>query len=330
MEEDEIRKREVFNKYLELSAKDVKEFFNDHSKFEFIKCPACNSGDIKKAFSKNSFFYDECEKCNTVFVNPRPPLKSLNKFYSDSPSTTFWINEFFLPVAEIRREKIFKPRAEFISDFIGFKENLLIGDVGAGFGLFLEEFRKLNSKCKLTAIEPSVEMAEICKSKGLDVINTLLEQFDFIERKFDLLTSFELFEHLHNPEGFLRKIYDLLNNGGFFIFTTLNGLGFDIQLLWEKSKSISPPHHLNFFNPWSIKILLQRIGFQIVEISTPGKLDWNIIEGGLKNENIFPGRFFNTVSKYGSKEAKTDLQKWIADNNFSSHMRVVVKKNIRS
>lgn len=326
MKEDEIRKREVFNKYLELSAKDVKEFFSDHSEFEVIKCPACNSGDIKKSISKNSFFYDECEKCNTIFVNPRPPLKMLNKFYSDSPSTTFWVNEFFLPVAEIRREKIFKPRAEFISDFIGIKENLVIGDVGAGFGLFLEEFGKLNSKCELTAIEPSVEMAEICKSKGLDVINTLLEQVDSSERKFDLLTAFELFEHLHNPEGFLRKIYDLLNEGGHFIFTTLNGLGFDIQLLWEKSKSISPPHHLNFFNPWSIKTLLERIGFRIVEISTPGKLDWDIIEGGLKNENIIPGRFFTTVSKYGSEEAKTELQKWIADNNFSSHMRVVVKK----
>ena len=60
--------------------------------------------------------------------------------------------------------------------------------------------------------------------------------------------------------------------------TTLNGRGFDILLLWNKSKSIAPPLHLNFFNPGSIRILLEKIGFQILEISTPGKLDWDIVE----------------------------------------------------
>ena len=71
--------------------------------------------------------------------------------------------------------------------------------------------------------------------------------------------------------------------------TTLNGLGFDIQQLWEQSKSISPPHHLNFYNTKSISLLLESSGFEIVEIATPGKLDWDIVEGMIKDkeERIF-------------------------------------------
>lgn len=326
MKEEEIRKRDIFNKYLELSAKDVEVFFKDHTKFLKINCPACGSSELKESIKKNNFSYYSCLKCDTLFVNPRPPIEMINAFYSNSPSTTYWVREFFMPVAEVRREKIFKPRAEYIANILDKKDNLIIGDIGSGFGLFLEELKKIKKNNTYIAIEPSIEMADICSSKGLKIINKLLEEVDAEDFNFDLMTAFELFEHLYNPEEFLKKVYQLLKPEGYFVLTTLSGLGFDIQLLWERSKSVTPPHHLNFFNPWSIKILLEKIGFKIVEISTPGVLDWDIIEGGFINENIMPGRLFETVAKYGSAEAKKSLQSWISTNNFSSHMRVVVKK----
>ncbi len=326
MKEEEIRKREVFNKYLELSAKDVEVFFKDKSRFSRIDCPACGSRELDKALEKNGFSYYSCRKCDTLFVNPRPPLDMFEAFYANSPSTTFWVKEFFTPVAEARREKIFKPRAEFISKMLDGKRNLAIGDIGAGFGLFLEELGKIRDGDKLVAIEPSAEMADICRGKGLQVANKLLETVDPREYQFDVLTSFELFEHLYNPEEFLSRAFNLLKPSGIFVFTTLSGLGFDIQVLWERSKSVTPPHHLNFFNPWSIRTLLKKTGFQVVEVSTPGALDWDIVEGGFTHEGVSPGRFFETVSKYGTHDAKASLQSWISDNGLSSHMRVVVKK----
>jgi SAM-dependent methyltransferase len=168
-------------------------------------------------------------------------------------------------------------------------------------------------------------MAKICRDKGLQVLESTLEEVSSAE-KFDLLTAFELFEHLHDPIPFVEKLRDLLNPGGYLFLTTLNGLGFDIQTLWERAKSVSPPHHINFFNPHSIEILLDRVGFDIVEISTPGQLDWDIIEGGFRYEGIDPGRFFSTVSYHGTGEAKRDLQQWIRTYNFSSHMRVIARK----
>jgi len=178
----------------------------------------------------------------------------------------------------------------------------------------------------LIAIEPSTEMAGICRDKHMQVLNSFVENISGYNNSFDALTAFELFEHLYDPVLFIQKVRALLKPGGVFIFTTLNGLGFDIQLLWGKSKSVSPPHHLNFFNPFSIRTLLTQNGFAVSEISTPGQLDWNIIEGGWIEENIDPGRFWKTFSKYGNKEAKEALQQWIKHYNFSSHMRIIATK----
>jgi SAM-dependent methyltransferase len=327
MKEEEIRKRDVFNKYLELVEKDVKHFFEFDS-FVETNCPACGGSDFLFEFEKLGFKYVSCKKCSTIFVNPRPPLEVLKEFYSNSPSTNFWIKKFFKPVAEVRREKVFKPRAEYISKVIDKNKVLVVGDIGAGFGLFIEELRKILPDNHYIAIEPSDGMADICIEKGLETKCICLEDIDALERGFDLLTAFELSEHLFQPVSFYRKAYSLLKPEGYLFLTTLNGKGFDIMLLGEKSKSIAPPQHLNFFNPTSIKYLLEWIGFEIVEISTPGMLDWDIVEGMIRNEGVRQGRFWELLAEEGTRECKMELQKWISKNNMSSHMRVVARKKI--
>ncbi len=326
MKEQDIRQRDVHNRYLELVRRDSEELFRDKSAFQAVDCPACACPDHVRQFVKFGFTYDQCNDCDTLFVNPRPNYGDLVQFYSESPSTKFWIEEFFLPMVEARREKIFRPRAEFAAGEFPHLNSGRIADIGAGFGLFLEELKKIWPEAKMSAIEPSSDMAKICGDKGFHVIPAMLEAVDPVLDKFHLVTAFELFEHLLDPLYFLKKIYGLLDDGGILILTTLNGLGFDIQLLWENSKSIFPPHHLNFFNPHSMEQLLERAGFKEIKVTTPGQLDWDIIEGGYFNEGLDPGRFFRTVAKYGKPESKAQLQAWIKDNNFSSHMRIIAKK----
>lgn len=326
MKEEDIRKREVFDQYLEMVKKDVNAFFGDRSAFLQISCPACGSQECTTQFNKSGFNYVRCNVCGTLFVNPRPSFELLSNFYIQSPSTKFWINEFFKPVAEARRVKIFRPRAEYVAQRFGSDPEWTVGDIGAGFGLFLEELSKIWSSSTLVAIEPSEEMSEICKAKGFESLPCAIEDVTGWGEKFDLLTSFELFEHVYDPQTFLRKIRELLRPGGRLLLTTLNGEGFDIQMLWENSKSVSPPHHLNFFNPRSMKILLEKCGFAVEEISTPGRLDWDIVEGMIKNDGVDVGRFWDLLAKEGTESCKAELQEWISRNNFSSHIRIVAKK----
>ena len=109
------------------------------------------------------------------------------------------------------------------------------------------------------------------------------------------------------------------------LLTTLNGEGFDIQLLWEQSKSVAPPHHLNFFNPQSISRLLQANNFIVEKVDTPGKLDWDIVEGMYREEGIDPGRFWRLLAKK-EMAVKRGLQDWISSSGLSSHMRILARK----
>lgn len=325
MKEEDIRKKEVFDEYLRLVQEDIKRLLNPRDFLE-APCPACGLLDFKPAFQKAGFDYVVCENCATLFVNPRPTYQALQQFYSQSISTTFWVKRFFEPVAEVRRKEIFRPRAEAAAEMLRGRENWNIGDVGAGFGIFLEELKKLEPHHRYVAIEPSHEMADICRAKGFETERTFLEDLDPSRCQFDLLTVFELTEHLFDAFHFFKKLHQVVKPGGLVVLTTLNGKGFDIQLLWEKSKSVSPPHHLNFFNPKSLQVLLKRTGFETVEISTPGRLDWDIVEGMIRKERVPLGKFWEQFAESGNEKAKSELQEWISRNSLSSHMRCVARR----
>ncbi len=326
MKEEEIRKRETLNRYLELVEEDCINFFPDKGKFKESPCPACGTPEYQFEFTKTGFDYVTCLNCGTLYMRNRPGLEELKRFYDSSTSTIYWINEFFGPVAETRREKIFRPRAEEVAGKFGSDPGWLIGDIGAGFGLFLEEMRKLWSSSRYIAIEPSSDQSEMCKKSGLQVECCLLEELCGYDNRFDLLTAFELFEHLYEPALFLERVYKLLKPEGRLLLTTLNGQGFDIQILWEKARSIYPPGHMNFFNPESLSRLLQKTGFTVEEETTPGQLDWDIVEGMITKEGFNPGRFWKLVSDKASSDAKHMLQNWIRQSGLSSHMRILARK----
>jgi 2-polyprenyl-3-methyl-5-hydroxy-6-metoxy-1,4-benzoquinol methylase/ribosomal protein S27E len=326
VKEEEIRKRSAFNRYLELVAEDAKTILADRSRFIQVDCPACGGKNYQLQFEKLGFTYVLCPNCGTLFVNPRPSLRLLTDFYTKSRSAKFWVHDFFEPVVEARRRKIFRPRAEYIMGTLPELARGTVGDIGAGFGLFLEELAGFWPAATLVAIEPSAEMADICRGKRLEVIPCFIEDVQGWDGRFDLLTSFELFEHLYDPGEFLDKVRQLLRPGGRLFLTTLNCEGFDIQIFWEKSKSISPPQHLNFFNPRSISMLLAKNGLVVERVDTPGKLDWDIVEGMYREEGVDPGRFWKLVAKQAEPAVKNSLQHWISSSGLSSHMRILARK----
>jgi len=325
MKEEEIRPKDIFDEYLRLAEIDAKKYFLE-TEHQIINCPACNSKG-EYSFQKSGFKYEVCKKCDTLFVNPRPTAESFNKYYQESESASFWANTFYKLTAEARREKLWKPKAKKVLQIIlkyTSEERPLIVDIGGGYGIFSEEIQALINRPP-TVVEPGPLLAEVCRKKGFKVIEKFLEQVEIDdltgEKKF--FVSFELFEHLHNPLFFLKNLERLMNKGDLFIFTTLSGVGADIQALWNDSKSISPPHHINFFNPYSAKLIIEKAGLSLLEVSTPGKLDVDIL---LNNKNKIKDRFLKTLIHHSSKEQRNSLQEWLSSNGFSSHMWLVCTK----
>lgn len=327
MKEYEIRPIDLLQEYLRLSAKDADNCFHSAKKEE-INCPACNSSRKNYAFTKNNFKYVECIDCNTLYLSPRPLLEELKKLYNDSPSSNYWAEVFFPAVLKIRKEKIFAPRAKQISELCK-KENFapkIVIDVGAGYGLFLEEWKKLYPDADLYAVEPSKLMAETCRKKNIEVLESLAEQAGLWCEKADLLTSFEVIEHAHHPQFFVNSLYNLVKREGYVLVTGLGVEGFDIQLCWEHSKSISPPHHLNFMSIKGFETLFKSVGFKEVKIMTPGKLDIDIVINSLKEyPAIKLSRFEKTLLSRGV-EFLDEFQRFLAQSKLSSHCWVFAKK----
>ncbi|ALV23662.1 methyltransferase [Campylobacter iguaniorum] len=324
MKEEDIRPQKLFDELLRLNKEDIDVYFCN-SEYRKISCPACgNMGSF--IFNKNGFNFDECEYCKTIYVSPRPDANSFNNYYTDSKSTKFWANEFYKATQDSRREKLWKPKARLIKTFIEkySPDTKCIIDIGGGYGVFIEEFLKIMSLNHLI-IEPSKYLSQICREKNLNVIEKFLEDVDLedLPKENKTFVSFELFEHLHNPRLFLEILYELLDKNDSFIFTTLSGMGVDIQALQDKSKSVSPPMHLNFFNPKSIKILLEKIGFKCMDILTPGKLDIDIMEN---NVDKIEDKFWKNFLEYASKEEKDKMQNFISEIGLSSHMMIICKK----
>ena len=320
MKEQDIRPKNLFEKYLELSEKDTKSF--DKAQLVSTNCVACGSENIKNFIKKNDFNYDLCNNCGSLFCNPRPSNVQLNSFYLNSDSAKYWFEVFLPNVEETRREKIFKKKALQLMEFISSK-NLSISnlcDVGAGSGIFLEELKKLNNSIRYYAIEPGDVSSNILKKKGFDVLQESVEDSTKWVNKFDFVTSLEVFEHVNDPLLFVKSINSLLKDNGYCLVTTLQYEGFDIFNLGEKSNSISPPHHLNFASIEGLEILFKKAGFSEVFVSTPGVLDVDIFINSNSDSE------FSRIIKKRGKKFINELQDLLIKHKMSSHVWILAKK----
>ena len=324
MKEQEIRPKEIFNEYLRLAERDAEKYFREEDRFS-ISCPACGD-DGEYSFTKSAFDYRLCGKCLTLFVSPRPSEASFLRYYQESESAQYWASTFYKHTAEARREKLWRPKAHMIKELIGRfggrSHNLI--DVGGGYGIFAEEYERI-SGARVTIIEPGPDLADVCRKRGLTVLERFLEQVESTDLPSGqrIFVSFELFEHVPDLGNFMACLSGLMSQGDLFIFTTLSGTGVDIQVLWEDSKSVSPPHHLNFLNPKSVGLLLERIGLNVLEVETPGTLDIDIL---CNNRDCVKDRFWRTFICQAGEDEKDAMQQFISAHGLSSHMLVVSRK----
>lgn len=326
MKENDIRPAHIFEEYLRLSSLDTERFF-DSERREEIPCPACGSGRTAPSFVKRGFGYSQCVDCATLYQTPRPYLEQFEQFYRDSASSNYWAEVFFPTVLEKRRDLIFSSRViqiRALCEQAGFIPSTLM-DVGAGYGLLLEEWRKVDPSTRLLAVEPSKRLAEVCRSKGIEVLETLAEQAQAWEELGQLVTCFEVLEHVHDPAHFVRCLYRLASPNGYVVVGCLGVEGFDIQVLWERSKSISPPHHINFLSIRGFEALFKRVGFAEVKVITPGKLDVDIVKNAFSDSTVEEHRFTRTLLHRGEETLKA-FQHFLAMNRLSSHVWVIARK----
>ena len=324
MKENDIRPEALLRRYVELSAQDAALCFVDSGRLD-VACVGCGAKHAQHSFEKTGFAYAQCSDCGSLFQSPRPPIEAFEAFYRSSESARYWADVFYPAVAEVRREKIFRPRVNRLSAMCadrGMCVDRLI-DVGAGYGIFLDEWRSKFPQTEALAIEPSSALAAQCRLKGFVVVEDIVENVRGQDSSADLVTCFEVLEHVYEPLGFVQSLVALARPGGHVFVSTLGIDGFDLQTLWDKSNQVSPPHHINFLSVRGFEELFARAGLVDVLVTTPGQLDVDIVRNAVKRDpSLLQGqRFLSHV--LADNQRVEAFQQFLVDQRLSSHVWVI-------
>jgi SAM-dependent methyltransferase len=330
VKEADIRPARVFDEYLRLLEEDTRALCAEHASFERVPCPGCGKLERRDAFVKTGFAYVECPECATLWASPRPSAARLDEFYRTSRSVQYWHTAFYRETAEARREHMFRPRAVALAEIMdahGVAPGGTFADIGAGYGIFLEEVRRLARFRDVIGIEPNPAMAGVCRERGFAVVEKPLESVVASDLTPDVATAFEVLEHVFDPLRFLTSAARMLAPRGWLVLTTLTVSGFDIQVLWERSTAVTPPQHLNLMSVDGMRLLVERAGFEVVDLSTPGRLDVDIVANALARDPALPlPRFVRTLLAASDAGVREGLQAFLRASRLSSHVRVVARK----
>ncbi len=138
----------------------------------------------------------------------------------------------------------------------------------------------------------------------------------------DLAIAFNVIQREQNPKKFITDLGSKLRSGGIAVLAFRSGVGFDILALKENNKSIFPLDHLFLPSPQGIRHLFEANGFEVLEITTPGQLDAEIVKKTLE-ESDYSDPLLNHIFE----QTPTDeVQSFIQKNNLSSHVRLVARK----
>jgi len=326
--ENDIRPDDLI-KQNEINVIHDRNFLLDHRE-EWVdcNCPACDVSKSEFYAEKNGFNYVCCVSCGTIYTNPRPSVSLLHKFYDQSRLYEFWNKTVFPASEEARRSKIFHPRAEKVAQYcteLKVEQETII-DIGAAFGTFCEEIRKTSSFKKIIALETTSYLAETCRERGFDVIEQPIEHV-YMDETANVVTAFEVIEHLFSPREFIQKCSALLKKNGLLFLTCPNPLGFDMRVLKTKSDSFDH-EHINYFTPDSLTLLLQRNGFKAIASETPGKLDAEIVRKHLLSgkTKLHNCHFLKDILVDRWDELGRKFQEFLSANRLSSHQWIVAIK----
>ena len=329
MRERDIRPKPLLDEFFACLTRDARRLVTKRPQFVSVACVFCGHGAASLSFEKDGFPYGRCDRCGSLFANPRPTAADLIEYAETSEAVDFWSTRFYRETADARREHVFRPRAQLTAEIArqhGMTGSVRFGDVGAGYALFLRELAPIVPTWSLAAIEPDRRLAEICRGHGFETIERWVEDIQDGEFALDFVSAFEVLEHVFDPVAFLGACRRLLRPGGLALVTTLTISGFDLQVLGEASRSITPPQHLNFPSVAAVEAFASRVDLELVDLSTPGQLDVDIVRNVLRDRPDAVRDAFARSIASADEPTRLDFQRFLQTHQRSSHLRCVFRR----
>lgn len=241
-----------------------------------LRCIICDGTFFRsKVKSKNLKIY-ECNNCGLYIVPQKKTYKSnVSEYFKD------YDLDKYISYYESFRKIIYKNNWKQIKKW---KKTGFSLDFGSSFGWFLEVAPKGWSAY---GIEPA-EVANICKKKGLNVIQGTEEEIGKFRKSFDLITMWNVIEHLPQPIETLRFVSKKMNSKGIYAIAFPNKDGFynrlayflyflsfgrivkPLSILFQSDNMVP---HLYHYRIKDMQKMLAMVGFEILMIKSQKIID---------------------------------------------------------
>lgn len=225
---------------------------------EEMTCPVC-TGSARHLYTKDMFAVARCVTCQTLFIENPPhdtsALYDKSYFFGDESGGGYGSYD---DEKEAMRAT-FERCLDIISNY---QSGGALYDVGAATGYFLALARSRGFR--VSGIDISSAAALEAKKKGIDVEVGTLETTVRPPTTFDVVTMFDVLEHVPHPDALVRKVAGMLVPGGILMGSTPDSGSVNARLMGRNWHLLFPPEHLVLLNDKSLRLLLDRQGFEVI------------------------------------------------------------------
>ncbi|MCL4458355.1 MAG: class I SAM-dependent methyltransferase [Chloroflexi bacterium] len=238
---------------------------------ENVNCNLCGSAEREPFCSGRDRLYRlegdfelvRCPHCHLIYLNPRPcrdeieryyPPDSYKEYLSDSDRQNWFLR--------LNRCYGMKKRCRAV---LKMKREGRLLDVGCATGDFLAAMRR-HGGWEVCGVELNAEAAAYARQHfGLPVFAGQLEEAGFPAAHFDVVTLWNVLEHLPDPTGSLKEIERVLKEDGLLLLTIPNLDSVDSRLFGPYWALLEIPRHLYLFPSDALERMLTEAGFKIVK-----------------------------------------------------------------
>jgi SAM-dependent methyltransferase len=207
----------------------------------------------------------ECARCGFLYLSPRPDAFEIRRHYpSDygpfTPARSGGSGTFYSRIVQHDLDR----RCETV---LRYRSGGDLLDVGAGGGRFISEMQSRGGWC-VRGLEPyaPTPSARTGGASSVTVDRGTLDDSPYPPESFDVVTLWEVLEHLPRPLDALRQIYRLLRPGGVLVLSVPNGDSFDAKIFGPYWCGLDVPRHFSVFSRAHIQTAVLAAGFERPDI----------------------------------------------------------------
>ncbi len=235
-------------------------------------CIVCGGhGPFGVLHTRDGFVLVRCPACRLVFQDPPPDEALLERaYYHDEAFSRALLGELRQTTLDRAHEKLAPLRAAGV-----LRPGLRVLDVGASSGAWMEV--ALGEGLEAVGVELGAATAAAARARGLDVrTGTLAQALDGLgDARFDLITFWDVLEHLPDPRHELRLARGLLAPGGHVAVTFPNVEGLYPRLTYRLLRRVTGvwehpelPVHLYDFSPRTARRMLEAVDYEVLTVAT--------------------------------------------------------------